>query len=207
MLDTENLFDLEPDWGRNPQSEIMSPAETMRFYGLMYRERHQTYNDVRFTYTYFLTTKAKIQKLIDFFDGVRGRYGNFWFPTWTRDIVVTRPISSADVQLTIQDIGYQDFVAEESQMGRFLFFLPQGSSTPYLRKVDMDNTDGTTLTLESAIGFDCSASRLSNLLVCFLLYGRFDVDELSLKYVTNEAAYATLTTIETANNYPEDLPT
>jgi hypothetical protein len=154
---------------------------------------------------FLIFTKAKIQKLIDFFNAAWGRLENFWFPTWQRDFKVTAGFDSADTVLIIQNMEYLDYwLNGTTNSGHYIALLPMASDTIVCRKI-VAATD-TTITLDLAVGFDCPQSKVDYLLASFLLYGRFDTDKLVLKYITDNIVRTYLSFIDLPENYPVSYP-
>jgi len=100
----------------------------------------------------------------------------FWFPTWRSDIVVNAAFDAADITLSVEDFKWEDYF-RQTGTGQYLFFaFPDGTTA--VRK--LISATSSTITLDQAIGKTVSTDELSQLLVSFLLYGRFDQDEVEV---------------------------
>jgi len=128
------------------------------------------------------TSRADLWTLQNFFDSKMGRLSPFWVPSWQADIVVTDQIASADTQLTIEDIEYAAYWLPNDVTGRYIILI-WPDDTYVCRKI-LSAPTAMTLALDAAVGKDCASDTLPFLLVSFLHFSRFDLDELEMKYVT-----------------------
>lgn len=125
-------------------------------------------------------SRQDIWELLNFFDSKQGRFDKFWIPTWSKDIVVTGAVLNTDTILTIQPIQYSSYYLPNDVIGRYVYIqFPDG--TYACRKINDATT--STITLDSAIGVTVAAEDLDDLLISFLILGRFDIDELELDYI------------------------
>ena len=114
------------------------------------------------------------------FNACKGKWKQFWLPSWQRDVVVTAAISSSDDYLTIEDIDYSASWSASHIIGKYLFILlPDG--TEIYRKVVGWPTD-TRLNLDATIGQDIAVESVGFILVSFLFPARFEIDEGELEY-------------------------
>jgi hypothetical protein len=138
---------------------------------------------------YMFISREECFELESFFNTMSGRWGQLWVPTWTQDIHVTGAIDSADTVLTVEDTNYDGTWFTNDLIGRVLFFKNYEGTEAYKYVTD---ATATTITLDSAIGFDCPLAQLAGLVSSFLLPGRFDDDELEMIYAHDGFAEASL---------------
>jgi hypothetical protein len=125
-------------------------------------------------------SRANIWTLLNFFNSKQGRFQKFWIPTWSKDIVPTAAILSADTVINVENIEYNTVYLPNEVIGRYVYIqFPDG--TYVCRKIS--TATPTTITLDSAIGKAVSADNLSKLLISFLILCRFDIDELEIEYI------------------------
>lgn len=184
-LDTYSSHDL---FLAPPKHTIASysshPYELMQMLGLGYEMAHYDETELGLKLSFILTGREDTWNLLNAFDSKRGRLGDFWIPSWNKDIVVTDAISAADVLLTITDLKYNEYYLSNDIINRHVWFrFPD--KTYVCRKIIATPTD-TSITLDSAIGKDVSAGDLSSMLNSFLIFSRFDIDEISFAYSVNE---------------------
>lgn len=185
-----DIFPLEPEWSTPLERSSLMDRYLFQHIGVGFRESIWTEAEYRFKLGMLLLSKADIWSLISFFDLQLGMASGFWIPTFRRDIFLTAGFGSGDLNLTIQDVGYPTTWLLNSITGRHLRIKRADGSSIY--RAVQDAPDGTTLTLETAPGFACTTGEARALLVSFLLYVRFDVDELEMEHIANSKARAKL---------------
>ena len=125
-------------------------------------------------------SRAAAYNLLKFFDEQRGRWGNFWYPSWMDDVVLTAPFDSIDTVLEIEDIEWTTYWSNTKANGRYLYvLLPDG--TEIIRKIISAPSD-TQITVDSAMGTTITST--DGVICCFLYMGRFNNDELTLEYAS-----------------------
>ena len=139
---------------------------------------------------FFLEDRTAIFWLKYYFDYLKGRWGAFWAPTWQADVKVTAAIQATDTTLWIEDMGYEGAWAGYEVTGRYLM-IRFWDGTQIYRRVTNWPTPGS-LTLDAAVGRAVAEGELGSLLVSFLLFARFDQDELLIEYLTESKAKAKL---------------
>ncbi|MFA5753984.1 MAG: hypothetical protein WC905_01305 [Patescibacteria group bacterium] len=163
------------------------PYDMQQFLGLGYAySRFATGdNNLSFKSAATLSSRPQIRELLDFFDSQMGRHGDLWVPSWSRDIVPTVAIGASDTEITIDPIDYDNTYLANDVIGRHVFvYFPDKS---YVCRKIIDAT-AETIELDSALGTAVSASQLKRLMISFLNYVRFDLDELEVSYPYNHGA-------------------
>lgn len=167
------------------------PYDLTQFLGLGYSYANFNAGDNSLSLKTSLTRSSRqsIWELFGFFDSKQGRFQGFWIPTWSRDIVATAAIDSSDTVLTIENIEYSTVYLPNEIIGRHVFIkFPDG--TYACRKIS--DADSETITLDSAIGVDVPLDALPKLMISFLMFCRFDIDELEIDYVKENFGKADL---------------
>lgn len=185
-----DLFLTEPNWVRALEDSFRRDTRVFQSLGIGAAWSNFDETLLGLKAGYLLSGKAEIQDLMDFFDDKKGRWQPFWVPTWQADLVVTAAIDPADTIITVRDVKYSDFWQPNDVTGRFLFFkFPDGSHA--VRTV-LDAPTSATIRLTSPIGQAVPTDQLDRLLVSFLLFCRFDQDEIEIRFLTDSAAEAAL---------------
>jgi len=184
---SHDLFGQPPNWANDPSRGLAHPNEVLRFMGGMgYPWDTQDQTKHEFGHEYLLADRQEISEMRTFFDGKFGMWGHFWVPTWTADLAVTAAIGAADASLTIEDIGYATYWLPNTVTGRYIVIVfPDG--TQVCRKI-LAAPLSTTVTLDAAVGKACAAADLESLLVSFLLFVRFNIDEISIEHLSASMA-------------------
>ena len=133
-----------------------------------------------------LITREEIWDFWTLFDSVKGSYGQFWLPTWTRDITMNSAVDSGDVALSVELNEYDSFFLGNDVINRHILFYFQDRSWT-CRKI-MDYSSGT-LTIDTPIGVDLTAAQAEKTMISFLIFSRFESDTVMAQYQAAQAAY------------------
>lgn len=183
------MFNIKPDWAREPAQSLNRATEILQFLGYGCSETRTDEPVIRFDFDFVCINRQEIDEIITFFDYCKGRLKSFWVPTWQNDILVTAPISVNDTNVTIEDIEYPGHWLNNEMFGRYLYFqMPGGNIST--KKV-ISSPDSTTITLDAGMEYACLQNQLSGLSVSFLSLARFAVDEIQCKYSTSTSARIT----------------
>ena len=182
-LDTYLDYDLFLTPPKHAISSYSShPYEMLQILGLGHEMSHYDETELGLKLSYILTNREDTWNLLKMFDSKRGRFSAFWIPSWNKDIVVTAAIMAADTILTIEDLKYSNFYLSNDIINRYVWFrFPD--KTYACRKIV--GAAGIFIEIDNAIGTDVSADNLSLMLNSFLIFSRFDVDEISFAYTVN----------------------
>lgn len=172
-----------------PRHAIVSwsshPYDLLQFMGIGHEISHYDETELGLQLSYILTNRESLWNLLNAFDSKKGRFGNFWIPSWNKDIIVTEAISATDTVLAVTNLNYSNYYLSNDIINRHVYFrFPD--KTYACRKIIGAPTD-TSIALDSAIGADVSVDNLALMLNSFLIFSRFDVDEISYTY--NVAGY------------------
>lgn len=174
------VFNLEPNRVTVPESifEVFPLVSEYLSRSLDYSHSNEAQIKSKFMWSF--ESRSAAFEVVKFFDECAGRWSNFWYPSWMDDVVLTSPFDSADTVLAIEDIEWTSYWSNTKANGRYLYvLLPDGTeiirkilSAPTSTSIQVDAAMGTTIT--STAGVICS----------FLYMGRFNSDELTLRYYT-----------------------
>lgn len=172
------VFNREPNRVSAPDTMIEVFPEITNWISRSLEYSHSDEGQIRTKHLHTFATRADAYELVKFFDEQRGRLGNFWYPSWSDDVVLTSPFSSSDTVLNIEDIEWESYWSDTKANGRYLYvLLPNG--TEIIRKILSAPSD-TTLQVDSAMGTTITST--AGVICCFLHMGRFHKDELVLNY-------------------------
>lgn len=148
-------------------------------YKTTYYDNRQVHIDME--QSLLLGSRENIGKILDFFDSKCGRLKSFWCPTWSRDVVFTEAIDSADVVIAVEDTDYNTDMLSNDIINRHIYIqFPDGS---YVCRKITNEVDGD-IVIDSAIGTSVSAANANKMLVSYLNLVRFDIDTIEIKFVT-----------------------
>jgi len=182
-----DLFLFEPDWIRTPSLSFQHPIDSLlNAPGKSYFDSSFLETSLSIKALFSSVSRSEAYDLLNFFDNKLGRYDVFWIPSWQKDIIISDAFSASDLTLTIEKELYGNIWYDSFSTGHFLFFKwPDGDFS--CRKV-VSMPSETQITLEEAIGKDCSTDDLNRLMVSFLFFVRFDQDEIEIEWRTEEFA-------------------
>lgn len=209
------VFNLRPNSGQLKQS-FYHPYDYLSFLGKSLSESNWGETAFPMEGEYLVNGRDCIWELLDFFDYHKGRWGNFWFPSWQNDIVVTQPFYPFTTQLTIEDIEYSAYWLG-TEAGKYIVILwPDNEmvfreiiGSPSPTTLDLDSRIGrrsgrwvgTTIKYGTGMKFGNGhvygeggylIDELRKILVSFLFMGRFDQDEIAIEYITDEIGKVSL---------------
>jgi hypothetical protein len=181
------VFNKEPNWNSVVNCNVSRASEILEDLGISHSYSHQSISDILVTNNYNLYTRQECYEFETFFNTMGGRAGQIWVPTWQNDIPVNAAVDSADTVLSTDDFSYSTLWLPNDVIGRVVFFSHPDGTEAYRIII---NATSSTITLDSAIGFDVSAVDLPGFISCFLLPARFNIDQLDMSYKTNTVATA-----------------
>jgi hypothetical protein len=180
-LESIPVFNFRPEH-ESIEEGLFHPYESLIFLGKSLSASDWIETGHRLKGDFLARGRDTIWKYLDFFDEHKGRWGNFWIPTFQADIVVNTAFGAGDTILTIDPIEYPTYWAS-GETARFIALL-WPDDTLILREII--NADATTITLDGTVGKTCTDP--GTLLVSFLLMSRFDIDEIEVKYLLDDEA-------------------
>jgi hypothetical protein len=178
------VFTRKPNWGTAVNLDSVNLYQELEYLGPKEMDSTFAETDWIFTATYLNLANSELLEILQFFDMCRGRLNPFWFPTFNHDVHVTEGFILTDTILTIKDIDWEDYWGTNQIVGKCLCFsFPDGTE---VYRTIISAPSATSIQLDEAIGITL-ASNLKNLKVSFLIFGRFDLDEIEYSRITNTA--------------------
>lgn len=115
----------------------------------------------------------------------KGRYGAFWYPTWSRDFELAQDIGNTDDSIVVNRIGYSDLYMIDGVpiASRRDIMLQTTAGTLFFKRILSagDNGDGTeTLSLDSTFGVVIPANTVQR--VSFLIPSRLAADAVEISW-------------------------
>lgn len=156
------------------------PYDMVQFFGLGVATQNYKAGDnaIEAQGRYVFTTREQTWNFLKFFDSKMGRLSSFWMPTWQRDVVPSAAIAADATVITINPIDYALYLANDI-IGRYIMFVMPDGTYQYRKITD---ADATTITIESALGTAITTAQLTDLIVSFIHYARFEVDEVKMDF-------------------------
>lgn len=192
------LFDFQPnfeDLGEGWASDATGDAQG---FGLDTGWVNQLYTQRTFKINLQLHGRAEIRALEAFIDGVRGRLQGFWFPTASGDLRLTRDVLATDLEVQFEDCGLRAIYAEHPGLS-FAALVDENFITPIrFSSVNVDSAGKEKATLTSVAG---RAHKMAQTKLSWLVYVRFQRDEVRMNFITDDIAEVSLDLIELPTEY------
>jgi hypothetical protein len=182
------LFLLKPNWSELPEITFESDRDTVDFE----KGRIETFVPVAFNrrlmrFTYTGRDFAQVDLLREHFFRMRGQQGEFYAPTWERDVVPkgVNPATSNSIRINGTDFAglFEDSTVHKAVMieyvdGTFQYTVVQDIYT-------VDDSDGldSVIQTEDALDQDVSSANISR--ISWLLVWRYAADALTVEWMTN----------------------
>jgi len=96
--------------------------------------RHETSRIASQQIRYRFDTRADGWRWLQWLHKMRGRYGEFFLPTFTDDVTINAAFAADAVDISIDDIGYHDTL-DGTTMNRYLLFQRRGQLAPLPRYI------------------------------------------------------------------------
>jgi len=196
------VFHIRPEQGSLKQI-LFHPYQYLVFLGKSYSESHWAETAHRLKGHYHRKGREDTWNLLNFFDDQKGRWGNFYLPTWNADIIITESFGAGDTVLTIDPIEYPTYWAGSQTPRHVALLWPD--DTPLICR-EIINAGSNTITLDSAIGKASGDPGL--LFVSFLLMARLDIDEIEMSIMMdgeNDAERLTIFDLS-FHSLPQETP-
>lgn len=181
-----SVFNTEHNWSTDIKKSISKNVDFLEFLGASLADTYQLESNIVFSTGYNFYTREECWEVETFFNTQMGQWGNFWLPTWTKDIKVTSAFGTGDDTISIEDIEYSTYWDVNEIVGKTAVLIFPDNTFVYREIIDAPTS--TSIQFDSTIGKSISASDLSNLVVSFLMPVRFNTDELKMDYITNSIA-------------------
>jgi hypothetical protein len=142
--------------------------------------------------TWLLPDRPQVGRFRAWLAARAGRANPAWLPTFQSDLVVTRPVATADSGITVRNVGYSRFVAAHPQ--RRDLVLRTTAGVFYRRVTGGDElSDGEELiSLDTPLGVTVAPAQF--LQTSWLELARLDQDAVELFWETDQIARLQLST-------------
>jgi hypothetical protein len=212
FLDKE-LFTFNPNWSTRPSVGFISPEEEVDFG----KGQTKFYKPINFNYrktqfSYLGINKVQTLALRDFFLRHRGRFKEFWCPSFMQDLEVTIGVNAGDTGIRVFGtdvatiysdsvhravcVNFSDGTSHYSEIVEmFVETTPTGS--PVLGDFNLDfNEDftngfgllGQQTYIRLAQPFPVAKRKSEISSVSWLFMSRFSTDEMTIEWVTSQVA-------------------
>jgi hypothetical protein len=149
------------------------------------------------TFDFLLMGRDDIRELSDFFYEMRGKWGEFFVPSWHPELEAAVGIDYGENELYIEPIGYADLFGEDTgtslavpeNLGNHIFLLHDEGDLHLSAVESVTGTDPEILNLSEPVSRDFEVGRF---IAGFLYWVRFTTDELELEYIGPETAKCSL---------------
>lgn len=163
---------------------FIHPYNVLGFLGVEYSESlwEDTETEISGEYNYSTYDNADVRNILDFFDAHKGRLTPFWYPSWNKDIIIIdSSITAGQTTFNTIDNDWADNYGNNSNYGEIgqHIIIWLNTSNFVIRKI-VSGTN-STITLDEEIG---DVSIPSNLYISYLIYSRFDTDNIIIEHVT-----------------------
>jgi hypothetical protein len=185
------VFLTPPNWGDGIEEEWDMPLEVIDAdWGKLAFYEYQDFVQYVMKLVYTGIRDTKVRDIIDFFYRHRGAAGEFWFPTFGRDIVPGYQLDDTATVMRVVGTEFQKDWNGQTTNAAIIVWLVDG--TILLREVlsistvtDVFGTD-TVLFLATAWPYDIPTTSIVK--VSWLMRARFATDTLQIEWQTDDKA-------------------
>jgi hypothetical protein len=186
-----DLFNIGIDWLKHPTQGLEPFRTPIQYPGTGIRIRKITDEiQIKFTASFTNMTKAIENTLLTYFKNHKGRLNAFWVPVPKNYFFATADVGPTDTTIQIQDVspiwsrGYEH-----------MFILDQFGNFYHAKIISLTTS---LMTIDAPIG----AILKSNIsMFGKLIYGRFDMDEIQMHYISPGISECDLSFIELSKEY------
>jgi hypothetical protein len=187
------VFLTPPNWGEGIEEEWDLPLEVVDAdWGKMVFYEYQDFAQYTMKVVYTGLRDGEIRDVIDFFYRHRGAAGEFWFPTFGRDIIPGYQLDDTATVLRIVGTEFENDWNGQTTNAAIVVWLQDG--TILLREVlsvstvtDAYGTD-SVIFLSTAWPYDIPTTEIVK--VSWLMRARFATDTLQIEWMTDSKANA-----------------
>lgn len=188
----------EPDWSKPPKQGGKISAQIARYAGSPdYLITENTEAPRRLMMRFANRTRVQEKQVLDFFMDRSARLKKFWIPTWTDDFKLAANYLAGGSVLLV-DKNYFSFASRGYE--RIMLLLNNGDIIVRKITAALEVPEGTQLVLASTIGRNIPISTVS--VFCFYLLVRFDMDSMTLRYITDTYSILQAEFQELIREYP-----
>ena len=187
------ILESEPNWVGGLSSELQHDVvDYDAQVGLVYRTDPVGRANVGQEHRYFLQGRSGLASARDLLYRHQGRRGEFWLPTFKRDLELVGSHLAAESQIEIENIGLAYAGGPGSGREHIIIWTFDG------QRIARQITDATltgnteTLDLDAPLGLDLSPGLVRK--ISFMDTARFDQDDFEFTHYTDSTGLTELTT-------------
>lgn len=132
---------------------------------------------------WFLRGRGQHAAMKDFIYMLAGRLTGFYLPTFSHDLVLTRNIAAADINIRVENVGYTDLGFPIAGRADIVIFLKDGRYFFNTFIGAADDGDNEVLQLLTPFGSDIAISQV--MMISFLALARSDQDAIEIAHQTD----------------------
>lgn len=199
-LDGRPVFDLRANWSKAPDVTYIRPRETLDYgFGLIQITTPIEFSSRSTQYLFSGRSAADMGRIENLFRAMRGRQGEFWYPSWENDLVMSRDAVEGTFTLEFDGDDVFNNYAGDTVHRAIALRLPNKQLVVNRMVEDVVFSEGkTVMTLAEAWPETYPKSTpISWLYLC-----RFSGDKLALEWETRTVGkcQATFLTLEALPN-------
>lgn len=200
------VLEIEPNRKDGFEDTSSWEQDTIDFdVGLWKRDTVRTTAQTQHDFLFSNFSREEMSGLRDFFNDRQGAYLPFWIPSWNRDMTLWGSHAGGTDTLVINDIGYASHGFPTGIHARKHLAISKVTGGARVWRYcgvagAVDNGNGSEIvTLMSNLDLDLTVEEAD---ICFLLYGRFASDTLTLPWHNEVLSEASITVIELPTEVP-----
>lgn len=186
-----------PNWITEPTDNFELNQEILHFLGTAYDiniSAERIKNSI--TYQLLFDTRKKNFEFLEFFAARFGRLERFWLPEMKNYFTLYNAINDTDNSIDVYDTGFNKIYQGYERL--FIYTSDYGYISRKITGV-VDNGLYETLSLETIMDRDLTADNIIYFGRLFLM--RFDIDEISVEYITDKISRVNLRFLELVSEY------
>jgi len=179
---TFNVFETEPNWLSSLNIDYKHNYDVLKFLGARYTNTNVAETNMSLTALFSNFSSTELNDLLGFFDISKGRWDQFWLPSFNEDITITSAFVGTDTTFDIEDIKWSAYWNGMDVVGQYLRFQFPDGSIEYRNIIGAPSA--TEITIDATIDTAVTTEELPFLKVSFLFLVRFDIDEIEINRET-----------------------
>ena len=204
-LDGRPIFETKPNWKDRPKLTYLTQRETLD-YG---QGRVAVFTPVDFAarqYDFMFSTRGgsdDVRDLVELFDRCRGRAGEFYYPSWERDIVLEYDLIAGTRGMEFDGSAMFDQFEGDTVHRAVAIRLHDGTTVYNSLFEEPKFTDGKSV-FTFRHDWPQTIRADEPLMVCWLYVSRFASDKITVEWFTREVAQVKAT-FQTLEDLPYEL--
>lgn len=146
---------------------------------------------------------SELWKLRGLFHYLRGQQVSFWQPSFVNDLTLAADVSSSDVVLQVENVGYADFVQTRAPRNNILIRRKDGTKfgQQFLREITASavaaDTTKEDLTIDTSLGVNVTQEEIER--IEYLFSVRLNTDTVRITHKDNLGQATVETPLKTVN--------